>query len=926
MPNGSEGAFFIRTPDQRLRVFVSSTMAELADERRAAAEAVRSLHLTPILFEIGARARPPREIYTAYLQQSDVFVGIYGRKYGWVNLDVGISGIEDEYDLAVQKPRLIYVKAVPDRDQRLAELLDRITAEGQVSYKPFSSPDELRGLIENDLAVLLTERFQGAPIGGDVPASGLEAGASHWQAPPRPLTRLVGQKGLLSTASRLLTRGKARLVVLTGPGGIGKTRLAMEITDRIRPHFADGVAWVDLASIREDELVLPAVARSIRLPEKQRGSSGPADTEPLLQSLAERLGTSHALIVLDNFEQVLGSAALLPELLQRCQGLSMLVTSRESLRVRGEHEVRVEPLALVEPDADETRESVLKAEAAQLLMERASAAVPGFRVTDINAGAIADLCARVDGLPLGLELAAAHLRYLSPQDLLERIETGSVPASVFSDLPSRHQSLHATLDWSHRLLTDSQRVLFRRVSVLADGFSLEAVPAVCGWDAPAADVLGDMYSLVDKSLVRRLNTPDEAARFGMFVTIREYAAKQLSASGEAESVHERHARYYCDLAETAERLMTGPERQVWLSVLDTEVANLRNALAWTLDSGDLGLGLRLAGALGWYWNIAGRLIEGSRWIAALLARPWDGCGDEEQARALYAAATIAWRSERFEEARARIDRAVALRRTLEDRRRLALVLSALGLIETSGGNYEAALAAHEEAYSIFERLGDEWGIAYALSNSGDVYLETNDLTRAKDCYLEGLARFSKTGDLWGQAIVLQTLGNVAWRERDVSAARGYYEQAVENWGRMGMPGNAGSITSLAAVNLFEGDVAAARELLVRGMDIWRSLGSMSGVSVCLEGLAAVRSSEGDDREAALLLGAAVAHRGANPPPFAVEADLFAGRLQHARHNLGDGEFEMAMLEGREMGIDDALVRAINQASAAARQSQRTNPA
>ena len=369
----------IRTPDQRLRVFVSSTLRELAAEREAARDAVTGLRLVPVMFELGARPYPPRPVYRAYLAQSQVFVGIYWQSYGWVAPGEEVSGLEDEYRLSAGLPRLIYVKSpAPDREPRLAELLARIRDEGGVSYQHFADPAELRRLVGNDLAVLLSERFEMSRAhegaAGEAPLAG---------ALPAPATPLLGREREAAAVEDLVVREGARLVTLTGPGGVGKTRLAVEAAQRLGPGFADGVRFVELASVSSADLVAAAVATGLGLT-----TTG----DKLITDLQSYLRARRLLLVLDNFEQVVGAAPLLAELLGAAPGVVVLVTSRVVLRLSGEHEFPVPPLPVPPAGSSPDPEELQRYASVALFTERAHAADPGFELTGGNAQAVAEIC------------------------------------------------------------------------------------------------------------------------------------------------------------------------------------------------------------------------------------------------------------------------------------------------------------------------------------------------------------------------------------------------------------------------------------------------------------------------------------------------------------------------------------------------------
>src|SRR5436305_7531237 len=395
-----------RTPEQRVRAFVSSTLDELAPERAAAREAITQLRLTPVLFESGARPYPPRELYRAYLAQSDIFVGLYWQRYGWVAPSMQVSGLEDEYQLSTGKPKLIYMKTpAPEREPRLQALLDRIRAEDIASYQKFATPEELRERIANDLAQLLTERFTG-PRETLVPAR---------LAPlPVPRSRLIDREQERTQALALLQREDVGLVTLTGPGGVGKTRVAVQVAADLVPQFTDGVAFISLASLKDTKLVVPTVARAL-------GVSQTGD-DSLDERLLAYLQPRDVLLVIDNAEQLISAAPLATQYLELAPRLKLLVTSREPLRVSDEQIVPIPPLELPDPAHLPDLEHLVQIPAVTLFVERAREARPDFALSSENAAPIVEICQRLDGLPLALELAAAVLSLLTPAALLARLE------------------------------------------------------------------------------------------------------------------------------------------------------------------------------------------------------------------------------------------------------------------------------------------------------------------------------------------------------------------------------------------------------------------------------------------------------------------------------------------------------------------------
>ncbi|HEX2322777.1 MAG TPA: DUF4062 domain-containing protein, partial [Streptosporangiaceae bacterium] len=414
MRSGNEGLpenEVIRTPDRRLRVFVSSTLSELAQERRAVSRAISALRLTPVMFEVGARPHPPQDLYRAYLAQSDMFVGLYWEQYGWVGPGMEISGLQDEFELSRALPRLLYVKGpAPNREPRLTELLARVQAEASESYRHFRTPGELGRLVRDDLAILLSERFAAAR---PRPA----AAARPSPRGPRPLpvdaTSLVGRENAIEEVAGLVGHPDARLVTLTGLGGIGKTRLAVAVGGRLAERFGVRTAFVPLAAVTQPELVLADVARAV--------GAELAGTDSPLEALVEYFGDDRWLLILDNLEQVVDAARDLDALLARCRGVVVLATSRTVLGLRAEREYPVPPLPLPADPATAPVEELAASPAVALFVDRARAVRPGFALTESNAAAVAEICWRLEGLPLAIELAAARTRLLDPGALLGRL-------------------------------------------------------------------------------------------------------------------------------------------------------------------------------------------------------------------------------------------------------------------------------------------------------------------------------------------------------------------------------------------------------------------------------------------------------------------------------------------------------------------------
>lgn len=581
----------IWTPDQRVRVFVSSTLTELAAERTAARAAIAALHLTPVLFELGARPHPPRTLYAAYMDQSDVFVGIYWQRYGWVAPGTTLSGLEDEYDLSSRLPRLLYVKEpAPDRETELARLLARFENDASASYRKFTQPDELGQLIGDDLAILLSERFGKSPR-ADSPYT-------HPPVLPALLTPTIGRRKEIAAVGRLLRRG-TRLVTVTGAAGVGKSRIAAEVAREQAAEQRGDVWFVSLTSLTDPAHLTATIAEEVGV---RRDVPDPLD------ALSDRFAERPTLLVLDNFEHLATAAADVVSLLDRCEHLQVLVTSRHLLRIRGEHEYPLAPLGVPSPTAPNIR----KASAVKLFVDRAAAARPGFALTPRNEEAIAAICRRLDGLPLALELAAARVRVLEPDELLDRLGARlDLLGDGGPDLPEHQRTLRTALDWSYNLLTPEEQALFARLSVFPGGATLAAAEAVCG-DERLTDVLEVMASLLEKSLVVHVIPARGQPRFEMLHVVRSFAWERLVDRAEIDLMQGRHMGWFLGSLRRWGIACSADDR--W-DLLESEIDNVRSVVGWALDNEDLPALATLARDLrSPWWRMRGLAWEALAWL------------------------------------------------------------------------------------------------------------------------------------------------------------------------------------------------------------------------------------------------------------------------------------------------------------------------
>ena len=794
----------IRTPDQRLRIFVSSTMKELAGARAAARTAIEQLRLTPVLFELGARPYPPRDLYLAYLRQSDVFIGIYGQQYGWIAPDQEVSGLEDEYLNAGGMPKLVYVQSpAPDRDPRLSAMLSRIQSDG-LSYRGFGSSDELGTLIADDLAVLLSERFdlRDEPPEARRPSRPL----------PAPASRFIGREREKSIVRDLLTGGDARLVTLVGAGGIGKTRLAIEVGSGLVGKF-DGVVMVPLDEVSSADQVVSSIASSLGVPESPGQS--------LLDLVINYLRPRKMLLILDNFEQVVAAAGVLGQFIAETDQVMLLVTSRERLRLSGERVVEVPPLQV--PEAVDDADVLRRSDAVELFIDRARAAGSNLDLDHDQLETIAEICRRLDGIPLAIELAASRTKVVGPEELLRRLDRRlSFLTGGPRDLPLRQQTLRSTIAWSHDLLDDSERRLFARLGVFAAGFSLEAAETVCVDDAVPA-VLDGIASLVDKSLVRTEDPLHGQPRFTMLQVVRDFALEQLDALGETERLRRAHADYYQGVIIAAEPMLRRDPGPV-IEQYRADLPNIRAALRWSLEVKEGGRVARMAVAMWPFLWIAGLLSESVEVVQQALVDE-TALSAAERAHARLGLGMLAFGQGDYERAAPALETAIELYTRLGDVRHMATALVPLGVIravwDPNGGEDLLAQAA-----DTFRELDDQWGLAFASLNLGGALLQHHRYADAIPHLEESLQH---AREVKAEVFLSNALINLGWVHHwlgDLEAARARLREAVKH---AAVPDNRESLgralEALAAVAVTAGDPELAATLFGAADGVRRSIGT-----------------------------------------------------------------------------------------------------
>ena len=681
-------------------------------------------------------------------------------------------------------------------------------------------PHTVRALAE---ALGLEEEARAALLASVPRRGGGEAASSAGDAEalarpsglPNPATPLVGRERETAEVAGLLGEPGVRLLTLTGVGGVGKTRLATEAAREAAPGFPEGIAFVGLAPLGDPALVLPTVARALGLRE--------TEGQTPLEALIGRLEDKELLLVLDNLEHLLEAAPDVAALLEACPDLVVLATSRAPLRVRGEREYPVPPLALPPTTRNPTEDEVLKASSGRLFLERARAVSPNFEVTEENAAAIAAICWRLAGIPLALELAAAKVRFLDPASLLSRLDR-ALSGAWARDLPERQRTMRTTLDWSHELLSDGEKALFRRLSVFAGGFALGAAEEVCVLDeSGAGEILELLGQLVEQSLVTA--RPDaDGSRYGMLEPVRQYAKEKLQESGEAAATRERHAEHFLALAQIARPELLGPRHAVWLKRLEQEHDNMREALGWALESGDVETGLWLVGSLYWFWWMHGYLSEGRRWVDVFLSGSEAGRAATSPAR--------------------------------------ALALYGAGELALGQGDLDRSVALLEEGLDLYRELGDEVGVAIVLVELGQAVRAQGDRDRAEALSEEGLALSRKLGERNAVAIALNTLGHIGRQRGDLAGATARHEESLVLFKEArNERGVAYTLSGLGVAALERGDLGRACALHRESLALYEELGDKAGVGFALINLGDVARERGEDgRAAALYEDALTLHR------------------------------------------------------------------
>jgi predicted ATPase len=775
---------------------------------------------------------------------------------------------------------------------------------------------------------------------------------------PIPATPLLGRANELARARALMQQAEVRLLTLTGAPGIGKTRLGLQVAAELYAAFADGVIFVALAPISDPSLVVTTIAQALGIQERAG--------QTLLDRLKGFLREKHMLLLLDNFEHVLAAAPLVATLLAAAPGLVVLATSRAPLRLYGEHELVVPPLGLPAVDPLSPLEEIVQSPAVGLFIVRGQAVRADFALTNANAAAVAEICQRLDGLPLAIELAATRVKLFSPQALLPRLERRlQFLTAGARDLPARQQTLRNTIDWSYDLLDSVEQAIFARMSVFVGGCTLTAAEAVLSDDSrsdaeisvfiPPEAILDDLSSLVDNSLLTQIDGVDDEPRFTMLETIREYALERLSERGEATLLHRRHAAYYLALAEDADPKLHSAEQSMWFDRLEAEHENLRAALVWHDEAtDDVTLRLRLAGALWWFWFMHGFGNEGLDRLKSLLSQDRSGQPTTWRAKALNATGWLslyyadeATAEERYRESLAistalkdTLNRAYALRgmgkiaehrhdsaracsdfeeslalfRALDNTWATAWTLVDLGLANVLHGDVRRAKLCYEESLALYRKQGDKQGVAQTLGRLGSLALDQDDNARARALFEESLILYQELGITGGIANSLNMLGELARKQGEYAQAATLYKESLILQRELGQPGSiAMSLHNLGYVAQHHNDYERGEALFVESLGLYRKIGDKNGIILCIAGIAGLAGAQGQPERAACLFGATqMLLDGSNTHIDSIDRNEYERNFTTAHAQLDEATFAAAWAAGRNLSLEQAIAYALEE--------------
>lgn len=772
-------------------------------------------------------------------------------------------------------------RALDDRDQQILKTLPRRGYLFAASVEK-DSPPAPDGVATSDRSGL-AEQISSSRKRYDLPA---------------PRTSFVGREKHVAHVSELLRRPDVRLLTLTGPGGSGKTRLAIAVAAATAGQFTAGVQFVGLATIVHPGFVPTAVAQAFDLQQ--------AVNRTVTQVLKDYLrDTGPFLLILDNFEQVIPAAGFVAEFLEACPSLKILVTTRACLHIYGEQEFPVAPLA--------------QHSAVELFVQRAAAVRPGFVATKEGEYAIQEICSRLDGLPLAIELAAARTKVLSPNTMLDRLKSRlQLLTGGACDLPQRQQTLRSTIDWSHDLLNEAERKLLRRLSVFIGGCGLEAAEAVCNTSYDLGqDLVECLSSLVDKNLVQRVDRDDAGTRFAMLETIREYALERLVENGEEATARRAHAAYCLVLAEEGNAELNGAEREKWLAQCDAEIDNFRFALDWLFDTHDVDWGLRLSTALFRFWDMREHLAEGRDRLEAIL-RLAGTTHTKERARVSQFLGALLTAQGDFDDAARFLEQSLSLYEELDDQWGIAASLNAIAVSARDRGDYTSAQANFERSLACWRLLPDRRAIARCLHNLANVLKVRGNYSRALWALREATEIFEELGDHSGAAWSVNQQADIAREKGDLKTARGLYQRALSAFRQAGDRwGAARSLTDLGYIDCEEGNHAAAKAAYCESLELFARLGHRRGIARTLEASACLALAQGCAARALRLAGAAAyLRREIGARLTQAEQIKLDDSLSPAWSSLGDQEAKRTWEEGAALTLEQAIQYSLQESRAA----------